>query len=113
MVQEYCATFDIFLLECSSQKREEKHRHADGGEEQHGYTHEGEGCNGICNCFFHNAIIFKCISIDVYNFVAATVKFHRCYNKERLAAECNSSYPSIFTNLYFLYDVVFESVRSS
>ena len=42
MVQEHCATFDIFLLECSSQKREEKHRYADGGEEQHGYAYEGE-----------------------------------------------------------------------
>ena len=113
MVQEYCATFDIFLLECSSQKREEKHRHAYGGEEQHGYTYEGEGCKGICNYFLHISIIFKCIKINVYNFVAASVKFHRCYNKERLTAECNSSYPSIFTNLYFLYNVVFESVRSS
>ena len=74
MVQEYCATFDIFLLECSSQKREEKHCYTDGREEQHGYTYEGEGCNGICDCFFHNAIIFKCINIDVYNFFASTAE---------------------------------------
>ena len=62
------------LLERSSQKRKQKYRHADGGEEQHRYTYKGEGCNGICDCFFHNAIIFKCINIDVYNFVAATAE---------------------------------------
>ena len=73
-MQRYCIPHDIFLLECSSQKREEKHRHADGGEEQHRYAYEGEGCNGICNCFLHIDIICKCISIDVYNFVAATAE---------------------------------------
>ena len=73
-MQRYCIPHDIFLFECSSQKREEKHRHADGGEEQHGYTYEGEGCNGICDYFLHNAIIFKCINIDVYNFVAVTAE---------------------------------------
>ena len=74
MAQGYCAPCDIFLFERSSQKREEKHRHADGGEKQHRYTYEGEGCNRICDYFLHNAIIFKCINIDVYNFVAATAE---------------------------------------
>ena len=73
-MQRYCIPHDIFLLECSSQKREEKHRHADGGEEQHRYAYEGEGCNRICDYFLHIAIIFKCINIDVYNFVAATAE---------------------------------------
>ena len=73
-MHRYCIPHDIFLLECSSQKREEKHRHAYGGEEQHGYTYEGEGCNRICDYFLHNAIIFKCINIDVYNFVAVTAE---------------------------------------
>ena len=73
-MQRYCIPHDIFLFESSSQKREEKHRHAYGGEEQHGYTYEGEGCNGICDYFFHNAIIFKCINIDVYNFVAESAE---------------------------------------
>ena len=53
-MQGYCTPCDIFLFECSSQKREEEHCHANGGEEQHGYTYEGEGCKRICNCFFHN-----------------------------------------------------------
>ena len=73
-MQRYCIPHDIFLFESSSQKREEKHRHAYGGEEQHGYTYEGEGCNGICDYFLHIDIIFKCISIDVYNFIAATAE---------------------------------------
>ena len=62
------------LLECSSQKWEEEHCHADGRKQQHGYTCEDEGCNGICDYFLHIAIIFKCISIDVYNFVAASAE---------------------------------------
>ena len=73
-MQRYCIPHDIFLLECSSQKREEKYRHANGREEQHRYTYECEGCNGICDYFLHIAIICKCISIDVYNFVAATAE---------------------------------------
>ena len=73
-MQRYCIPHDIFLLKCSSQKWQEEHRHADGGEEQHRYAYEGEGCNGICNCFLHIDIICKCISIDVYNFVAATAE---------------------------------------
>ena len=73
-MQRYCIPHDIFLFECSSQKREEKYRHAYGGEEQHRYTYEGEGCNGICDYFLHISIIFKCINIDVYNFVAATAE---------------------------------------
>ena len=74
-MQEYYISRTIFfLLESSSQKREEKHRHADGREEQYRYAYEGEGCNGICNCFLHIDIICKCISIDVYNFVAATAE---------------------------------------
>ena len=73
-MQRYCIPHDIFLLECSSQKREEKHRHADGGEEQHRYAYEGEGCKRICDYFLHIDIICKCISIDVYNFVAATAE---------------------------------------
>lgn len=48
----YISRTIFFLLECSRQKREEKHRYTDGGEEQHGYTCEGEGCNGICDYFF-------------------------------------------------------------
>ena len=73
-MQRYCIPHDIFLLECSSQKWEEKHRHADGGEEQHRYAYEGEGCNGICDYFLHITIIFKCIKNDVYNFVAASAE---------------------------------------
>ena len=63
-MQRYCIPHDIFLFECSSQKREEKYRHADGGEEQHGYTYEGEGCNRMCDCFFDIVIIFKGINIE-------------------------------------------------
>ena len=74
VMQEYCIPHDIFLFECSSQKREEKHRYTDGREEQHGYTYEGEGCKRIRDCFLHITIIFKCIRIDVYNFVAASAE---------------------------------------
>ena len=63
MVQEYCATFDIFLLECSSQKREEKHRHANGGEEQHRYTYQGDGCNRICDYFLHIANLLEVLKL--------------------------------------------------
>ena len=80
-VQEYCAHCDIFLFECSSQKRQEEHCHTDGREEEHRHAHHGDGCYWISNCFLHNAIIFKCIKIDVYIFVAVSVKFHRCYNE--------------------------------
>ena len=74
MAQGYCATCDIFLFECSCQKWQEEHCYADGREEQHGYTYEGEGCKGICNYFLHISIIFKCINIDVYNFFAASAE---------------------------------------
>ena len=74
-MQEYYISRTIFfLLESSSQKWQEEHRHTDGREEQHRYAYEGEGCNGIYNCFLHIDIICKCINIDVYNFVAASAE---------------------------------------
>ena len=58
-MQRYCIPHDIFLLECSRQKRQEEHRHAEGREEQHGHTHEGDGCKRICDCFLHIANLLE------------------------------------------------------